>query len=67
MIFTDTHPSSSDFTSPRCGILTGRFNWLSPLKKSVLSGTSQALIPKERSTVASFLKSNGYETASIDK
>ena len=67
MIFTDAHTSSSVCTPTRYGILTGRYNWRSPLKKGVLSGTSQALIPKERTTVPSFLKSNGYQTAFIGK
>jgi len=67
MIFTDAHTSSSVCTPTRYGILTGRYNWRSPLKKGVLSGTSAALIPKDRSTVASFLKSNGYQTAFIGK
>ena len=56
MIFTDAHTSSSVCTPTRYGILTGRYSWRSPLKKSVLSGTSQALIPQDRTTVASFLK-----------
>tara|TARA_B100000963_G_C22576297_1_gene648596 strand:+ start:284 stop:481 length:198 start_codon:yes stop_codon:yes gene_type:complete len=45
----------------------GRYNWRSRLKRGVLSGTSQALIPNNMLTVASFLKSNGYQTASIGK
>jgi arylsulfatase A len=67
MIFTDAHTSSSVCTPTRYGILTGSYNWRSPLKKGVLSGTSRALIPKERTTVPSFLKSNGYQTAFIGK
>ena len=67
MIFTDAHTSSSVCTPTRYGILTGRYSWRSPLKKSVLSGTSQALIPQDRTTVASFLKNNGYQTAFIGK
>jgi arylsulfatase A len=67
MKFTDAHTSSSVCTPTRYGILTGRYNWRSPLKRGVLSGTSKALIPQDRTTVASFLKSNGYETAFIGK
>ena len=67
IIFTDAHTSSSVCTPTRYGILTGRYNWRSPLKKGVLSGTSRALIPKHRTTVASFLKSNGYHTGFIGK
>ncbi|MDB2314521.1 arylsulfatase [Flavobacteriaceae bacterium] len=67
MIFTDAHTSSAVCTPTRYGILTGRYNWRSALKRGVLSGTSQALIPRNRTTVASFLKYNGYQTAFIGK
>jgi arylsulfatase A-like enzyme len=67
MIFTDAHTSSAVCTPTRYGILTGRYNWRSPLKRGVLSGTSQALIPSNRTTAASFLKSNGYQTAFVGK
>lgn len=67
MVFTDAHTTSSVCTPTRYGILTGRYNWRSPLKKGVLSGTSSGLIPKDRTTVASFLKSQGYQTAFIGK
>ena len=36
MRFTDAHTTSSVCTPTRYGILTGRYNWRSPLKKSVL-------------------------------
>jgi arylsulfatase A-like enzyme len=67
MIFTDAHTSSSVCTPTRYGILTGRYNWRSRLKSSVLTGKSRALIPSSRTTVASMLKSSGYQTAFIGK
>ena len=67
IMFTDAHTSSSVCTPTRYGILTGRYNWRSTLKKGVLSGTSPALIPDDRSTVASVLKKAGYATAYIGK
>jgi len=67
MIFTDAHTSSSVCTPTRYGILTGRYNWRSRLKSSVLSGKSKALIPAERTTLASLLKEQGYHTAFIGK
>ena len=67
MIFTDAHTSSAVCTPTRYGIITGRYNWRSPLKSSVLTGNSKALIPKNRTTVASLLKKEGYETAFIGK
>ncbi|WP_242203078.1 sulfatase family protein [Aestuariivivens insulae] len=67
IIFTDAHTSSSVCTPTRYGILTGRYNWRSELKNGVLTGTSKALIPNGRATVASFLKENGYYTGFIGK
>ncbi len=67
MKFTDAHTSSSVCTPTRYGILTGRYNWRSRLKEYVLNGTSKALIPNSRTTVASLLKNNGYQTAFIGK
>jgi arylsulfatase A-like enzyme len=67
MIFTDAHTSSSVCTPTRYGILTGRYSWRSRLKSSVLTGKSKALIPSSRTTVASMLKGNGYQTAFIGK
>ncbi len=67
MIFTDAHTSSSVCTPTRYGIMTGRYNWRSGLKSWVLGGSSQALIPKERSTVANVLKNNNYTTGFIGK
>ena len=67
MKFTDAHTSSSVCTPTRYGIITGRYNWRSPIKSSVLTGNSKALISKNRTTVASLLKKEGYETAFIGK
>jgi len=67
MRFTDAHTSSSVCTPTRYGILTGRYNWRSKLKSGVLTGKSEALIPKTRTTVASLLKNHGYHTAFIGK
>ncbi len=67
VMFTDAHTSSAVCTPTRYGILTGRYNWRSKLKKGVLSGYSKALISKERTTVAGFLKANGYKTAGFGK
>lgn len=67
MVFTDAHTSASVSTPTRYGILTGRYNWRSTLKEGVLWGESTALIPLERTTVASMLKLAGYNTAFIGK
>jgi arylsulfatase A-like enzyme len=65
--FTDAHTSSSVCTPTRYGILTGRYNWRSSLKKSVIGGYSNSLIKQERTTVAEMLKSKDYHTAFIGK
>lgn len=65
--FTDAHTSSAVCTPTRYSILTGRYNWRSRLKSSVLSGYSQALIEPERLTVAELLQDNGYHTAFVGK
>ncbi|WP_225035241.1 sulfatase family protein [Winogradskyella sp. SM1960] len=67
MQFTDAHTSSSVCTPTRYGILTGRYNWRTPLKEFVTWGNSPSLIQKNRLTVAQMLKDNGYKTASIGK
>ncbi len=67
MRFTDMHTSSSVCTPTRYGILTGRYNWRSPIKNGVLGGSSKALIPESRTIVASLLKRAGYQTAYIGK
>lgn len=65
--FTDAHTSSAVCTPTRYGIITGRYNWRSTLKSGVLTGTSKALIPNSRTTVARLLKKNDYKTAFIGK
>jgi arylsulfatase A len=67
MIFTDAHSGSSCCTPTRYGIMTGRYAWRTPLKSGVFSGYSELMIEKERTTVASFLKDQGYATACIGK
>lgn len=65
--FTDAHSSSAVSTPTRYGILTGRYNWRSTLKKGVLFGYSPPLIPSSRKTMAGMLKEQGYQTACIGK
>ncbi len=65
--FTDAHTSSAVCTPTRYGILTGRYNWRSRLKSSVLSGFSKSLIEPERTTVAKMLQGKGYKTAFVGK
>jgi len=65
--FTDMHTPSSVCTPTRYGLMTGRYCWRSSLKKGVLWGFSPVLIEPNRPTLASMLKSKGYDTAGIGK
>ncbi len=67
MRFTDAHSPSSVCTPTRYGILTGRYCWRSKLPRGVLRGYGRALIEKDRTTVASFLKRKGYQTGVVGK
>lgn len=67
LICSDAHSSSAVCTPSRYSIITGRYNWRSRLKHSVLGGYSPALIEHDRLTVASMLKEKGYKTACIGK
>ena len=67
MIFTDAHSGSSVCTPTRYGLLTGRYSWRTKLQSGVVQGFSPCLIAKDRPTVASFLKQQGYHTAIIGK
>lgn len=65
--FTDYHTGSAVCTPTRYGIITGRYAWRTRLKSGVLWGYDPPLIEQERTTVASFLKSQGYRTACVGK
>lgn len=65
--FTDAHTSSAVCTPTRYGILTGRYNWRSTLKSSVIGGYSKSLIKQDRTTIAKMLHTQGYNTAFIGK
>ena len=67
MIFTDAHSGSSVCTPTRYGVLTGRYSWRTKLQSGVVQGFAPCLIVKDRPTVASFLKQQGYHTAIIGK
>lgn len=67
MRFTDSHATSALCTPSRYSLMTGRYNWRSPLKSSVLPGDSQALVEKERLTLPRFLQQLGYRTSVVGK
>lgn len=67
MRFTDAHTSSSVCTPTRYALLTGRYNWRSPLKRSVLGGTSKPLIRNGETILARFLGRHDYHSSVIGK
>ncbi|MDP4292071.1 MAG: arylsulfatase, partial [Bacteroidota bacterium] len=67
VIFTNVHSNSAVCTPTRYGILTGRYCFRSTLKKGVLSGYSEPIIEKTRTTAARILQKAGYQTAIIGK
>ncbi|GAB4149913.1 MAG: sulfatase-like hydrolase/transferase [Planctomycetaceae bacterium] len=67
MRFTDAHSPSAVCTPTRYGLLTGRYAWRTRLKRGVLWGYSPALIKRDRMTIASLLKANGYHTGCVGK
>lgn len=67
MVFRDAHSGASVCTPTRYGLLTGRYSWRTRLQKGVVQGYAPCLIAKDRPTVASFLKQQGYDTAIIGK
>ena len=67
ILFTDAHSSSSVCTPTRYNVLTGRYNWRTHLKRSVLNGYGKPLIDENRLTLASLCRDHGYRTAMIGK
>lgn len=67
VVFYDAHSSSAVSTPTRYGVLTGRYNWRSTLKAGVLSWYDKPLISSDRTTMASMLRNQGYNTACIGK
>jgi len=67
MRFTDAHATSSVCSPSRYSILTGRYNWRSPLQSGIVGVYGDPLIDEARLTVPGFLKQHGYDTACIGK
>ena len=67
MTFIDAHSPSAVCTPTRYATLTGRYCWRSKLKRGVLNGYGAPLLEPERETVASMLRSKGYNTSIVGK
>lgn len=65
--FTDAHTPSSVCTPTRYGLLTGRYCWRTPLRRSVLWPWDPPLIEADRLTLPEMLRERGYITACIGK
>ena len=65
--FTEAYVTASICTPSRYAFLTGRYCWRGPLKHEVIKSHDPLLIEKDRPTVASMLKQQGYRTAVIGK
>jgi arylsulfatase A len=65
--FQDASAASSICSPSRYSILTGRYSWRTRLKFGVLAWFDQSLIETNRTTLASELKRNGYDTACVGK
>ncbi len=67
MKFTDAHSSSAVCSPSRYSLLTGRYNWRSPLQRGIVGVFGGPLIAADRLTVPGFLQQHGYHTACIGK
>ena len=67
MVCGDAHSSSAVCTPSRYGVLTGRYNWRSPLQKGIVSPYGPPLIDERRLTVGKLLHSHGYHCGAIGK
>lgn len=66
--FTDAHTPSSRCSPTRYGLLTGRYPWRNRLKHWVLFGSQgDPMIERDRPTIATMLRDNGYHTAMVGK
>jgi arylsulfatase A len=63
MTFTDAHSTSAVCSPTRYGLLTGRYNWRSRLKKGIVGQWERPLIEDERLTLPELFRVLGYDTA----
>ena len=64
--FTDGHCSSATCTPSRFSLLTGQYAWRKP-GTGILPGNASLIIPPGTPTIASTLKTAGYQTGVVGK
>jgi len=65
--FTNAHCADTVCTPSRYGLLTGRYCWRTVKKTGVLGAEAKCLIEDGRTTLASMLRDQGYQTAMVGK
>ena len=65
--FMDAHSTSAVCSPSRYGLLTGRYNWRSRLKRGIVGQWERPLIEPNRLTLPEMLRQQGYRTHMIGK
>jgi len=65
--FMDAHTTSAVCSPSRYGLLTGRYNWRSRLKRGIVGQWERPLIEEHRLTLPAMLRQHGYATTMIGK
>ena len=67
MSFMDAHSTSGVCSPTRYGLLTGRYNWRSRLKRGIVGQWERPLIADKRITLPELFHGKGYDTRMIGK
>jgi len=67
MSFMDAHSTSGVCSPTRYGLLTGRYNWRSRLKRGIVGKWERPLIADARLTLPEMFRAQGYATCMIGK
>ena len=67
MSFMDAHSTSGVCSPTRYGVLTGRYNWRSRLKRGIVGKWERPLIADARLTLPEMFRAQGYATCMIGK
>ena len=67
MSFMDAHSTSGVCSPTRYGLLTGRYNWRSRLKRGIVGQWERPLIADARLTLSEMFRAQGYATCMIGK